>query len=165
MNHSGKKMCRRSKWIPEKEQALKINYMAWSITIKRKGQQEETLIMTRLRHPSPVCTVCTEENHCRSTHSLPHLITHSNWKQQDSKNEHSPDLMDGNGTSKMLDTCSSLVVEACNFLRFAIVCIFWFCLIQLRKNGKTECPKHLAWTSIAQRDVSLGGGGVPTSDQ
>ena len=32
------------------------------------------------RHPSSVCTVCTEENHGRDIHSLPHLITHSKWK-------------------------------------------------------------------------------------
>ena len=38
------------------------------------------------RHPSSVCTVFTEENHGRDIHSLPHSTTHSNWKQQDSKN-------------------------------------------------------------------------------
>ena len=103
-----KKRCRRSKWIPEKEQAVKINYKAGLITIKRKGQQEQTLIIRRLRHPSQLCTVCTEENLCPDTHSLPHLITHSNWKQQeDSKNENSLDLMDADGTSKKLPTCSS----------------------------------------------------------
>ena len=42
--------------------------------------------MSGTRHPSSVCTVCTEENHGRNIHSHPHLITHSNWKQQDSKN-------------------------------------------------------------------------------
>ena len=103
-NQSEEKMSTPSKWIPENEQAVKINYKAWSITIKRKGQQEQTL---RLRHPSPLCTVCTQENHCRHIHSLPHLITHSNWKQQDSKNENSPHLMDGHGTFTMLQSCSS----------------------------------------------------------
>ena len=65
------------------------------------------------RHPSPVCRVCTEENHGRDIHSLPHLITHSNWKQQDSKNENSPNLTDGQATSKMLDICSSTGLNAC----------------------------------------------------
>ena len=106
-NHSEEKMSTPSKWIAEKEQAVKINYKAWSITIKRKGQQQQTLIIRRLRHPSLLCTVCTQENHCRHIHSLPHLITHSNWKQQDSKNENSPHLMDGHGTFTMLQSCSS----------------------------------------------------------
>ncbi len=78
-----------------------------TITFQRKGQQEETCIIRRLRHPSPLCTVCTEVNHCWDTRSLPHLMTHSNWKQQDSKNEHSPDFMHGDGISKTLHSCSS----------------------------------------------------------
>ncbi len=58
------------------------------------------------RHPSPLRTVCTEENHGRDIHSLTHSITHSNWKQQDSKNENSPNLTDAQGTSKMLPFAS-----------------------------------------------------------
>ena len=62
------------------------------------------------RHPSPVCTVCTEENHGRDIHSLPHLITHSNWKQQDSKNENSPNL---NGcTGDIQDAQHLLLIRA-----------------------------------------------------
>ena len=65
------------------------------------------------RHPSPMCTVCTEENHGRDIHSLPHLITRSDWKQQDSKNKNSPNLTDGQGTSKMLDICFSSGLHGC----------------------------------------------------
>ena len=65
------------------------------------------------RHPSPLCTVCTEENHGRDIHSLPHLITHSHSKQQDNRNKNSPNLTDAKGTSKMLNIYSSSGLDAC----------------------------------------------------
>ena len=53
-----------------------------------------------------------------------------------------------NGDKRRLVTstrlCDAQSRKACNFLRFVLVCIFWFWLIQLRKNGKTDCPKQLA---------------------
>ena len=66
------------------------------------------------RHPSPLCTVCTEENHGRDKHSLPHLITHSHSKEQDNRNKNSPNFTDAQETSKMLNIYSSSGLDACH---------------------------------------------------
>jgi len=65
------------------------------------------------RHLSSVCTVCTEENHGRDIHSLTHSITHSNWKQQDSKNENSPNLNGCTGDIQDAPICFSSGLDGC----------------------------------------------------
>ena len=39
-------------------------------------------------HPTPLYKVCTEESHCKGTHLLPHLFTHSNSNQDISESNH-----------------------------------------------------------------------------